>query len=111
MEVDGRVVNCLCGVFQADWLPVSLRSWSPVRLVYSVADYAWSSKGFTFRSSYAFHNDGLCGDRTITLHSGGCSFELDARFLFVMLNTVLIPRLLHQARCSRATSATDRPHR
>lgn len=85
MEVDGRVVNCLCGSFEEEWLPVSLRSWSPVRLIYSVANYAWSSKAFTFRSSFGFHNDGLCGDRTITLHSGEWGRQLQCHWNLTVL--------------------------
>lgn len=67
---DGQSVNCFCGAFRSEWLPVSLRTWTPLKLVYSIPHYSWSTKGFSFKSSYSFNNDALCGSKTYTTHSG-----------------------------------------
>lgn len=67
---DEQSVNCFCGAFRSEWLPVSLRTWTPVKLVYSIPHYSWSTKGFSFKSSYSFNNDALCGSKTFTTHSG-----------------------------------------
>lgn len=66
----GQAVSCLCGDFQQQWLPVSLRSWSPLKVVYSVAHYSWNMKGFVFKAAYTFNNDAACGHTTITHPAG-----------------------------------------
>ncbi|XP_031640419.1 uncharacterized protein LOC116352170 [Contarinia nasturtii] len=70
---DSLSINCFCGAFRSEWLPVSLRTWSPLKLVYSIPHYSWSAKGFSFKSSYSFNTDGLCGTKTFTTHSGELS--------------------------------------
>lgn len=67
---DGKQSNCICGPFRSEWLPVSLRTWNSIKLVYSISHYSWSTKGFNFQASYNFTNDALCGQKTFTTHNG-----------------------------------------
>lgn len=55
---------------QAAWLPVVVRSWTSVRLEYSVAHYTYASRGFDYAAAYSFNDDAMCGQRTYTTHSG-----------------------------------------
>lgn len=55
---------------QAAWLPVVVRSWTSVRLEYSVAHYTYASPGFDYAAAYSFNEDAMCGQRTYTTHSG-----------------------------------------
>ncbi|KOB68966.1 Uncharacterized protein OBRU01_11083 [Operophtera brumata] len=70
---DGTHLCCLCGDFQAAWLPVVVRSWTSVRLEYSVAHYTYASPGFEYAAAYSFNEDAMCGQRTYTTHSGEIS--------------------------------------
>ncbi|XP_013135334.1 PREDICTED: uncharacterized protein LOC106100826 [Papilio polytes] len=70
---DGTHLSCLCGDFQAAWLPVVVRSWSGLRLEYSVAHYTYASRGFDYAAAYSFNDDAMCGQRTYTTHSGEIS--------------------------------------
>ncbi|KAK4871844.1 hypothetical protein RN001_015968 [Aquatica leii] len=67
---EGWTIACLCGAFQPEWFPVSVRSWSSLTVIYSVAHYIWSNKGFSFSASYTFNTDTICSDQIYTLHSG-----------------------------------------
>lgn len=73
MNEHDEAINCVCSSYSAEWLPVSLRAWTPLRLVYNVAQYAWNRKGFVFTASYEFNADGMCGQKTFTTHSGELS--------------------------------------
>nr|CAD7260979.1 unnamed protein product [Timema shepardi] len=99
----GQTMSCLCGDFQLtnalivlsstaedeeievrisqEWLPVSVRSWSPVHVIYSVAHYSWTMKGFTFAATYNFHTDGVCGHNILTQQSGETLFQSGDLFL------------------------------
>ncbi|XP_015187832.1 PREDICTED: uncharacterized protein LOC107072421 [Polistes dominula] len=55
----GHVVTCLCGNYQ-DWLPVGIRSWTPVYIEWS----RYSLAGLNFRAAYKFVKDTYCGDHT-----------------------------------------------
>lgn len=57
-------------ISQSKWMPVSVRSWGPLSVVYSVAHYSWNTKGFEFSASYVFNLDAMCGTNTYTLHTG-----------------------------------------
>ncbi|KAK7790383.1 hypothetical protein R5R35_009981 [Gryllus longicercus] len=71
---EGKTVSCICGELQREWLPIGLRSWSPLRIAYSVANYSWM-QGFQYTAEYSFITDGLCGYSVISdlsgeIHSG-----------------------------------------
>ncbi|XP_050666671.1 uncharacterized protein LOC126966579 [Leptidea sinapis] len=70
---DGTHLSCLCGDFQSAWLPVVVRSWTSLRLEYSVAHYTYASRGFDYAAAYSFNDDAMCGQRTYTVHSGEIS--------------------------------------
>lgn len=63
-------IHIMFVLLQQEWLPVGLRSWSPVRLIYSVSHYSWASKGFPYTADYKFITDSYCGHHTTTQHSG-----------------------------------------
>ena len=63
-------IACLCGSFQTEGLPVSARTWGSLTVIYSVAYYTWTKKGFGFSASYAFNTDTICGEHIYTVHSG-----------------------------------------
>lgn len=64
------IVACLCGTFQSEGLPVSVRNWGPITLKYYVAHYTWSKKGFGFTASYAFNTDAVCDEHAYNTYSG-----------------------------------------
>lgn len=51
-------------------LPVTVRSWTQITLVYTVASYSWNTKGFDYAASYDFGVDTTCGVNTIMKQSG-----------------------------------------
>nr|XP_003706760.1 PREDICTED: uncharacterized protein LOC100877900 [Megachile rotundata] len=61
----GHIVTCLCGNYQ-DWLPVGIRSWTPVYIEWSRS----SKAGLNFQAAYEFINDTYCGDYTTTKPEG-----------------------------------------
>ncbi|XP_073994280.1 uncharacterized protein isoform X2 [Rhodnius prolixus] len=69
-SLQGTPLSCLCGDFQQQWLPVGLRSWVPITVVYSLARNSWPNKGFHFQADYTFHSDFMCGYQIKNHHSG-----------------------------------------
>ncbi|XP_045481783.1 uncharacterized protein LOC123685937 isoform X1 [Harmonia axyridis] len=63
-------IACLCGPSLVEWLPVSVRTWGPLTILYSIARYNWNNKGLSFSASYSFNTDGICGEHVYTVHSG-----------------------------------------
>lgn len=63
-------LSCICGPFKEEWLPIIIRSWSPITVVYSVAKYSWAEKGFSFEAEYKFEFDNVCGYQVINHHLG-----------------------------------------
>ncbi|KAL3290264.1 hypothetical protein HHI36_023614 [Cryptolaemus montrouzieri] len=63
-------IACLCGPSLLEWLPVSVRTWGSLTILYSIARYNWNNKGLTFSASYSFNTDGICGEHVYTVHSG-----------------------------------------
>uniref|UniRef100_A0A146LBY2 Cubilin n=3 Tax=Lygus hesperus TaxID=30085 RepID=A0A146LBY2_LYGHE len=70
LSSSGKILSCLCGDFQVEWLPVGIRSWTPISLVYSVAPNSWAAKGFHFQADYFFQTDTSCGNHVLVQHSG-----------------------------------------
>lgn len=70
ISTNDDILSCICGDFQAEWLPVTVKSWSPIKLVYSVSKYSWSNKGFEYSAEYSFKEDMVCGYRVINQHTG-----------------------------------------
>ncbi|CAA9993261.1 unnamed protein product [Nesidiocoris tenuis] len=50
---------------KVEWLPVGIRSWTPISLMYSVAPTSLPSKGFHFQADYLFHTDSYCGNHLL----------------------------------------------
>lgn len=67
---DGKEVACLCGSFQNELLPVSVRSWRALTLTYSINNYAWKKNAFAMQASYAFTMDAVCNQHVYTEHIG-----------------------------------------
>lgn len=75
---DGNLtIACLCGAYQEEFLPVSIRTWSPITLIYSSSNHTWNTKRFGIAALYSFKTDFLCGMRMYTLHAGEYIIHID----------------------------------
>lgn len=71
MVGEGNItVACLCGPYLDEYLPVTVRTWSPVTLIYSSSNHTWKAKRFSLTALYSFKTDFVCGMRTYTFHAG-----------------------------------------
>lgn len=61
----GHVVHCLCGNYQG-WLPVGIRSSTPVYIEWS----RFSTTGLSFKAAYKFAEDVFCKDHETTKPEG-----------------------------------------
>ena len=60
------VCVCVCVCVPQDWLPVGIRSWTPVYIEWSRS----SKAGLNFRAAYEFIKDSYCGYHTTTKPEG-----------------------------------------
>ncbi|XP_043281028.1 uncharacterized protein [Venturia canescens] len=63
----GHVVTCLCGNYQ-NWLPLSIRSSTPIYIEWSRSPR--SPNGFNFQAAFKFTKDAYCGDYTSSKPEG-----------------------------------------
>lgn len=94
---DGKELVCLCGDYHRDWLPVTVRSWTALSLVYQLAHYSWNAKGFEYAAAYAFETDATCGLSTIMAQSGEIASAANATLESPAENSLDLNRFFQQS--------------